>query len=231
MTQEGNEEVKNEGTEETAGAEALKAAQAEAAQLKAQVERLMKVMADPDVTEIIKAKEAKQSVRLVVSGGEPAEPAEPAMPDAVTMEGMGNAELVKLILDQMDARIAKVVEASPVAQSVAELTAERSRERVEELKRQAATLKEKYEDFPEYVKDVKELMKDGKTSMEEAYVLARLRAGKGLPTAPTAVERPSSLVVREKIKEAPARRGRRGFEQDLEDALRSLDIDEIVASR
>jgi hypothetical protein len=194
----------------------------------------LKVLADDaDVKAVLEAKKGGKSLRLVVGDGQQADDnAAPALPADSELDGMSGSALLKVVLSQVGTVVGKALEQSPLAASVAESESERAEARKTQIKTELGTLVKKYPDFATYKKEVYELAKDRKVGLEEAYVIARMRAGKGLPTTggSRSVERPTDIGLQQaldRFKKAPARAGRRGFQEDLAETLAGIDIDAL----
>lgn len=192
------------------------------------VNRLTALVADPDVAALLKAKEDGQGYRLVTGKEKPKEPDGPApLPPALDLDAMRPSEVVNLLLERLPAVVGKVIDdkTKPLVERVDAAEAERSAGRKAELARTVETLREKYPDFLEYREQIKRLAGSGQLTLEEAYVVSRMKAGKGMPSAPTPTERPTGITVRTHTNDdKPARTGPRGFSQDLADVLDNTEL-------
>jgi hypothetical protein len=202
-----------------AGGEAAGASQQLQADLASQtalVAKLQGMLADPDVVTVVKAKAENRSLRIVAGDGAAAD-APQALPSVDEINGMTPAQLLDLTLRQVRQTVADTVSERVAPLQDAELGRQRT-----QLRTEAAGLAEKYEDFVEFGPQIKDLAGKGLT-LEEAYVTARIRSGKGLPQEhrpePTFSDRPTSVDIRREVREAPARLGRKGFQQDLAEVV------------
>jgi len=140
------------------------------------------------------------------------------LPSPETLEEMSNTELAKTILDQ--------VTSSDLETRIAAVEGSISKRRTDELSAKAEALAKEFPDFLEHKKAIVALAANG-LGMREAYMIARLRSGKGLPEArkkATASERPTSVVLRKAKDEKPAKIGPRGFSEDLKEVLDRMDF-------
>jgi len=201
--------------------------------------RLSRSLTDPDVAEVIRAKEEGKAIRLTVGGRPDVEAdASMALPSDVDLDAMSPSQLVKELLRQLPSVVAEGVK--PLGDAVDGLAAERQTERKASVKREAEGLVEKYPDFLTYRDQIKQLVAENGLKLEEAYVMARLRDGKGVPTAkrPPSAERPSGMEVTfrggaEPRRRDTARMGARGFQDMIAEALDNMVInaDGVSADR
>ncbi len=191
--------------------------------------RLSKTLTDPDVAEVLRAKEEGRALRLTVGAGANAEPAAPALPTDVDLDAMSPSQLVKALMTMLPGVIAEGVK--PVVATVDGLAEERLTERKAAVTAEANALVEKYPDFLEYRDKIKQLVTNNGLRLEEAYVMARMRDGKGYPVVkrPASAERPSGMEVTfrggEKRRPAgTARMGSRGFQDMTAEVLDNMVI-------
>jgi len=191
--------------------------------------RLSKTLTDPDVAEVLRAKEEGRAVRLTVGAGDTMQDTSVVMPSDVDLDAMSPSQLVKEVLRQLPAVVAQGVK--PLGEAVDSFAAERLAERKASVKAEAEGLVEKYPDFLTYRDQIKQLVAENGLKLEEAYVMARLRDGKGVPTAkrPPSAERPSGMEVTFRSGEqsrhrGPARMGSRGFQDMTSEVLDSMVI-------
>ena len=192
--------------------------------------RLSRSLTDPDVAEVIRAKEEGKAIRLTVGGRPDAEAEALTMPSDVDLDAMTPSQLVKELLRQLPSVVAKGVK--PLGDAVDGLAAERQTERKASVKREAEGLVEKYPDFLTYRDQIKQLVAENGLKLEEAYVMARLRDGKGVPTAkrPPSAERPSGMEVtfrggeQSQRRRGTARMGSRGFQDMTAEVLDDMVI-------
>ena len=201
--------------------------------------RLSRSLTDPDVAEVIRAKEEGKAIRLTVGGRPDVEAdASMALPSDVDLDAMSPSQLVKELLRQLPSVVAEGVK--PLGDAVDGLAAERLTERRATVRAEAEGLVEKYPDFLTYRDQIKQLVAENGLKLEEAYVMARLRDGKGVPTAkrPPSAERPSGMEVTfrggaEPRRRDTARMGARGFQDMIAEALDNMVInaDGVSADR
>jgi hypothetical protein len=204
-------------------------AEAELTALREKVSRLEGVVGDPDVAAVVAAKDKKQSIRLVVGEGPQEDGAEappPAIPDDSELDGMTNSQLVKAMMAQMGAVVKRGLEETGLPRTVEGLAAERADAKKAKMKTEAETLKAQFPDFLTYKDQIVQLAKSG-LSLQESYLVARTRAGKGLPAPrPTASERPTAITFRERKEPRDVAPGSRGFEDALRGVLEEMEIPE-----
>lgn len=219
-TDETDETRDDENTEQ---APEIKAALERAVTAERRAQDLAALVGDPDVAALLKAKEDGQSITLRLGGErESEEEADmPELPADVDLDAMTPARLVRTLMTQLPAMVRSAVGEStaPVLEQLGGLQAERSQERQTKLAGEVKALVERYPDFPEYRDQIKKLCTENKLSLQDAYFVARLRSGRGAPTAVTSTERPSTITIRRPKKESPARHGSRGFADDLDDIM------------
>ena len=191
---------------------------------------LAALRADPDIAAVLAAKAKKRPLRITV-GEDESETVETSdddivIPDAAALNALDNAGIVSTLMDLLPRAIRKDVSAalSPVVEDM------RGRQQ-EKLKAEVKGLNAKYADLPEYKEAMIALAKQMPgLRPEEAYIMARMRAGKGMPSAAparrSAVERPTTTVVRSSGKRTSARPGPRGFSDDLREVLDSINFEE-----
>lgn len=161
---------------------------------------------------------------------EPKDDDAPSLPPAEELEMMSNADLAKSIIDVVSHQVMQSLQKSPLMEKVNSIEGQLSEGRKERLTAEVSRLLEKYPDLMEYKKDIIAGAAKG-LKVEEAYIVSRLRKGKGLPepvkpTMPT--ERPTNMTVRRPKKAKPARTGPRGFSADLAEVLDNINIGGIL---
>lgn len=197
------------------------------ADLEATRAQLRALQEDPDVAAVLGAKNAKRSLRIVVGDdAEESEEEDAPVPTAEQLNALDNAGMFSLLLRELPKAVQR--DLAPTLSPLLSEAQERQRTTITgEMKRLAAL----YPDLREYKEDMVSLARQG-MKPEEAYVVARLRKGKGLPpsraTRP-AVERPSNVSVRSsgRKKAAPVEPGARGFSDALARTLETLDFDNL----
>jgi hypothetical protein len=189
---------------------------------------LAALRADPDIAAVLAAKRSKRSLRITVGEEAPEETAddEPVVPDAAALNALDNAGLVGTLLDLLPRALRK-----DIRDAMSPVVADLQKRRKTELSAEVKALSQRYPDLPEYKEAMVALAKQmPDLRPEEAYTLARLRAGKGHPQSAPArragVERPTSAVVRQSGKRTAARPGPRGFSDDLREFLDNINFEE-----
>ncbi len=189
-----------EHVEDTAPVVDPAAQSAELQALKEQNARLVAIAGDSDVAALLKAKEEKRQFSLRIGDPDATLAAAPVLPDDTTLEGMGNAELVKAVLAQVDTRMAAALESSPLAQGVAELVEEKKNARRSAIKSEAEGLVREFPDFAEYKDEVVTLAKAG-VALGEANTVVRMRLKKDI--RPRSVREAEEVAAAETVVERP----------------------------
>lgn len=217
---DGDEQVIDEVTEtpETPGepdpTEALKA-------------RLAALEGDPDVAAVLAAKQGKRALRIVVgedqgNGESREEPAAP-MPSSEELDDMTNSQLTTALMSRLGSVVEETLRKSGVLDQLGAVQETLAASRKKDLAAEASALQAKYPDLTEHKDEIVKLAGQG-LKLEEAYLVSRLRKGKGLPTPKASTERPTSVTLRRVPKEEPAKMGPRGFSEDLSEVLSRLEI-------
>ena len=192
------------------------------------LDALTRVVTDADVAALLDAKEKGQSIRLVTSAADVDDDALPPLPDDLDLNALPPSEVVKLLLERIPAVVGGAVAETnqTLLDRLSAVEGELSTGRKTTMQTEVDALVVQYPDLPKYAEDIKELVDKSGLKIEEAYIIARKRKGKGLPTAVrTASERPTGITVRKsKTADAPAKKGARGFSDDLAECLARLVI-------
>jgi len=222
----------DDGADETPAAptrEEYEAVAARAAKADELLAKLSQNLTDPDVAELLRAKEEGRSVRLSVGAGADEQPAAPTLPTDTDLDAMTPSQLVKELMKMLPGVISEGVK--PLASTVDGLAEERLNERKASVTAEANALAEKYPDFLEYRDSIKQLVTNNGLKLEEAYVMARMRDGKGYPVAKRpAAERPSGMEVTFRggadgaRRPKTARSGSRGFSDMVAGVLDNMVI-------
>jgi hypothetical protein len=191
----------------------------------ASASELSRLQGDPDVAAVLAAKAAHQPLRMTIGEPEPQEE-DVTIPDASELDSMTNTQVVALMQRVLPKAVAS--QTRELTDEVAALKAELAGTRKEKLTTQVELLNQKYPDLAEHKATILALAPQG-LSIEEAYLVSRVRSGKGLPVEKprvqeTPTERPSSVTFRPAEKPTPAKQGSRGFKADLEEALDRIDF-------
>ena len=213
----------------------------EIARLKGQVEALQKhegaseqlagIIADPDVREMLRAKQEGQEVRILV--GDEEDDKDKDKDKDKDLDEMSRTELVEFMIDASAKASAATMDEKlePIAASLASLTGNAEKTKAKELKAEISKVKEKHSDFDTYKKDIIALEKDNPgLRVEEYYQLARIRKGVDITKKVNpASEKPSSTSARPSGKtkrEKPIPATSRGFGQLIDEALAKVSDDE-----
>jgi len=223
--EEVNEEVEGHDDSEVTATEAdTKLAEAEAT-----ITRLNAIVNDADVSALLSAKEEKKPIRIVigdVTDEEDGEEEELAPLKGEDLDVMGNSQLADTLLKRVEQMVSRGLKGSELNSKLTLIEKEINSSKQEKLLTSAKALAEKYPDLMEHKAELVQLASSG-LNLEEAYLVSRMRKGKGLPVAKvqrTSAESPTSVIVRSSKKVQPARAGARGFAQDLEEVLNRMDM-------
>jgi len=191
-------------------------------------EVVAKLLADPDVRELLEAKQRGEKVRLVM-GEEPAK-IENSI-DEADLEAMSNRELAGHILKSLSKNLDGVLvsKLEPLTKTLKNLESYIGNNEAKTVVQQIEEGRKKYSDFNDYVPAMQELNKvNPGLSIEELYLISRKRKV-GPEVAGLATERPtsSSTKVVEKKRDVPLPRGKAGFDILIGEALDKLDLSEI----
>ena len=216
------------GEEQTLSAADATALRAELATAQQRTEQLSALVGDPDVAAVLDAKNkgAGLVLRLGEQEGEDDESAAPKLPDALEIDAMSPSQTVAMILKQLPALLTHAVRepTSELSERLGALETERTTERKTKLKGDVEKLITRYPDFMTHKDTIEKLCSESGLTLNEAYIVARQRSGKGFPEAAGAgSERPTAITVRTPKKVAPARLGARGFKIDLREVLDGIE--------
>lgn len=191
-----------------------------------------KLVEDQDVMDLLNAKQKGEDVKVLT--GEDITKSDKLPVDDNTLADLDNKGLRENILEAVPGVVKQAMEEGlqSVNESLQGVTASLKVSAQERLDRQLTDAAKKYPDILDF-KDAMAKVQAGnpELSIEELYVTARLRGGKGLPVkGSTDSERPTSTVARPETvnvgsKEKKYVPGRPGFKQMVDDAT-----EEIAAS-
>jgi hypothetical protein len=187
---------------------------------------LAQLMANPQVREAILAAQQGKRVKVVEEGGTPPQPKAPPVPDK-DPEDMTNAEILALVQKQTAATVSEVVapQLQPLMDQLKAIQASTEQQMVEKAKGQVQAAEAKYPDFGKHRETMVKINRENPNlSVEELYMLAKVRAGEPLTPPKTSSERPTSSTARVggKVKARPP--GLVGFNEALQEALSSLEL-------
>ena len=187
---------------------------------------LAKILADPDVRQILEAKQKGEKIKVVEDKLE-----RQVVVDDVDYEELSNKELAKQILSDVttniDTTLASKLE--PLTEAIKNFEGYVGGVEAETVGKQIKKAQEKYDDFNVYVPDMKELNKlNPSLVVEELYLIAKRRK-LGPMDKSISSEKPtsSSAKVAARKRAAPLPKGRAGFSQLLNEALDDLELPEI----
>jgi len=187
--------------------------------------RLTRIVSDPDVASLVEAKESKKGIKIIIGDESAGEVPPEELPDAAELDDMPNSEFATVMLRHMGKVVSDNLESSGIVAKLTSVEESLSSTRKKDLEAQADSLVTKYPDLPKYKDDIVKLVETG-LSLEESYMVARVRKGDGLPQA-TSTEKPTSVTVRKAPKEQPARMGPRGFSADVAEVLNRMNIPDL----
>lgn len=157
-----------------------------------------KVISIPEVRQLLLAKDEGKNVRVVV--GDEVNNEEPVIPEE-DIDEMSNSQFLGLLEKKLPSLISGVVreEVKEDRELLRGLAGRTQDEMQKDINRQVKVVSQKYPDFKKYSDDVLQLSDEHpNSSIEELYVLARMRKGDGLPPVvdKTDSERPTPSPAR-----------------------------------
>jgi len=185
-----------------------------------------KLLADPDVRQLLEAKQRGEKVKL--SFGED----EPLFSSASNMEDMTNAQLADHVSKTLSRRVDLIVEKklSPLIEQLKGLSEYVDSKEASSVDKQLKEARSKYSDFDSHLTSMKSLNKANPgLSIEELYLISKSRQAKDVPETPLQIEseKPSSTSARtkESAEKKPVKPGHGGFSELVSNALENLDLD------
>lgn len=190
---------------------------------------MMALLADAEVQDVIRAKQAGRTVRVVVDEAEPA----PNVAEEVTDltkdldEDDPNRDLLDGLSKLLDTKLEVIDQRLAAVEGVAKTSARK------EVSDQVSVARKKFKDFNEYKADILELSKELEgLDVNELYIIAKNRKGNLKIDEPTTdVERPTTISAAHRRtgakKPSEPRRGRSGFQSILTEKLEALNLDEL----
>lgn len=185
---------------------------------------LSKIITDPDVLALLEAKE--KGVSVAVMRHEPIT----KEPEDVDLNTLDNQGLVKHLMGQMPGLLKSALTEAidPIRAEIGSIKSVTTSTLQEREAAMATALSRKYPDVGKYKDAIEGIRKENpKASLEEAYIMARLRSGAGLPqTGLVETERPTGVDVRVNRKDdgTDPKKGRVGWTEMLTDAVERLDV-------
>lgn len=179
-------------------------------------DKLTQLVADPDVRELLVAKERGKDVKVLSDDDKP-----------LDLEDMSRNELTRHIVGEVGKLFDGVLgeKLKPLGEKLEGLETSEQMRREAKAQHELRHLGEKFPDVKNYSNEMSALRSENpELSAEETYLLARMRKGDGLPTTRVAVasERPSRVAVRpgrSEKRDEPLAVGKAGFNQLLDEAL------------
>jgi len=235
--EEKNENEKNEKKEEISPLEQnLLDKDKEIFELKEKLEKGKKekedfsvIVANPEVRTILDAIDRGEAVRVIVGDEDKSENAyDPETVEELDNKGLIDAaarRTVELLGGVLDKRLL------PMQTDLSTLKDDKAEDKKKNAKKEVDQVLKKYPDFSTLAEEVIGLKKSNPSlSVEELYVLARTRKGKGFPDPrSTESEKPTTTTAAPtKERKTPLPSGKKGFDQMLEEATESSDFDDIV---
>jgi len=196
---------------------------------------LARIVMDPDVAAVLRAKQAGRKVKveeLTDEGNKPSDEAPP--PDEpFDYDTADNKALAKHILDSVARVVGQSLDTKlqPLSLKLQGLEADFTQRQTLSVQDQIQRAEKKFTDFKLFSQDMIQVHQSNPgLSVEELYYMAKMRKG-GLEalTARTESERPGSSASKPvPTRKVPLPPGRRGFDQLLAEALeKSSKLDEI----
>jgi len=189
-------------------------------------EILSRLLADPDITAVIRAKQAGQKVKIDL-GEEPEEVEEEE--DDLT-EGLDEKDPATKVLKRIDSLMNKKLEKllGPISDRVDRFDAFTGNIEKKEVTSQIQSAMERYPDFATYRNKMLKLSQESPSlSVEELYLIARSRSGKlDIKKASTFSEKPTPQAVsRGRKEQKPVQRSTRAARRNLvSEALENIPL-------
>lgn len=192
---------------------------------------LAEVLADPDVRQLLEAKQKGEDVRVVLGKEEKSVVFKPfEVDDDIDFDSLSNKELMKHTLKQftksLDSMLSSKLE--PISKTIKTFESYIGDTEEKTVKKQIKAAKGKYTDFNDYVPVMQELNKvNPNLSVEELYLISKRRQAEIESEAQgVSSEKPTSSSVKAlaKKRSKPLPTGRQGFSQLISEALDNLEI-------
>jgi len=187
---------------------------------------LANLMADPQIRQILEARQKGENVELRVGNTIPPVEEEP------DWDNLNNKDLVKELVKRLPRVIEQHLDkrVTPLDSELKGLKGYIESQEESKAKQQIDALKQKYPDFDAMKPQMASVLKDNPNlSFEELYVITKARSS-GAPLTPTttntASERPTSETARSprsSKRKTPLAQGRKGWDQMLDEALGGLE--------
>jgi hypothetical protein len=187
-----------------------------------QNEFLKSLLADPDILEVLKRRQGGEGGRII--NEEKARKEVESEDEVDPYDGIEDQTARKMI-DLVSAKIKSMV--APMAEELEALKGIANGYQKQSVDGEILQVKNKYEDFDTYRKPMAELVQNTPgLSIEEYYLISKHRLGElKLPKTSTQSERPTQTGRREPSKKKQeSRRGRKGWQDMMAEALDSVDL-------
>ncbi len=181
-------------------------------------EQLSSLIADPDVRNLLRAKQNGDPVQVLVGDEKDPDPDKKGK----NLDEMSRSELAEHIIQESAKASKEVIQEGlgPVNDTLASLNDDKQEARKTELAKEVTTTRKKFEDFNEYQEAIAGLHETNPTlTVEELYYVAKQRAGKDITEKVNpASEKPSSTAAsppKKKQRDKPVPPTSKGFSQIL----------------
>lgn len=174
------------------------------------------LLADPEIAKVVELKRAGKKINIAEVDSD--EGSDEEEEEENLGEGAG-AELIKRLIGVVDKKL------SPIADRLKAIEGFANDSQRKEINAQVASVREKHKDFDKFKDQMLKLSADNPgLSVEELYYVAKARSGKlEVKEEETFSEQPTHQPRRPKVKKT-ARRGRAGFHNAVQEALKELDL-------
>ena len=189
------------------------------------------LVANPDVRALLDAQDKGEVVKIII--GDTEDDGSSSELSIEEIENMSNQELMAFTMKETvkQVRSALSEELSSVRTDLSTLKMDKDKETAAQTERELRNVIKKYPDFGSFRDDIVDLRKQNPSlGVEELYVLARMKKGKGFPD-PLSVEaeRPtSSTPSKKKDRKEPLPPGGKGFAKILDEATSSGEFENLV---
>lgn len=199
-----------------------------------QNEWIAKIVADPDVRQILEARQRGEQVTVQVGEPEQKQTATPEVEDPEDFDMLDNRELADYTMKKTTSAVSSLVEQKlnealeKVMDKVQRLEGYVQTNETQTIRQQVSKLREKYSDFDDYRDVMVQINRENPSlSPEELYFVAKKRSGHFEEPGPKASsEKPTNTSSRpsKPQREQPLPPGRGGFDEMLGEALEELDV-------
>lgn len=193
---------------------------------------LQKLVSDPQIQEILKARQEGREVKLVdpkakqnYLPGLDDDSSSDQESDPADLDDLSPSELAKFIVKKVSASVGTVLKEQQkgVSEKLESFEKYIASAEGQKVKSEIEQVRSKHKDFEELRPKMAEIANQNTgLSVEELYLLARTRSGMSLVPEQTETERPSSTTARGPLvsrREKPLPPGRAGFAQALQEGL------------